>query len=993
MQLIALNCTFETDIFLLAIMKKILILFAFLSVLSVRAQSQAEWVNEQYEAMTLDEKIGQLFMVAAYSNKNENHVKDLEQLVEQQKIGGVIFFQGGPNRQAKITNRLQAKANIPLFVGIDAEWGLSMRLDSTHAYPFNMTLGAIQDYNLIKKVGEQMGEQANRMHVNFMFGPVVDINTNPKNPIIGVRSYGENKEQVALHATALTNGLQQKGVLATAKHFPGHGDTSADSHHTLPYLSFSRERLTETELYPFRELIKSGLASIMVAHLEVKALEPQKGLPTSLSYKTITELLRNDMQFDGLIFTDALNMKGVTQYKSPGDVDLEAFKAGNDILLFSENVPLAIQKIKQAIKSGDISEARLEESVKRILRYKYPIVVQNSTNIDLQNLYQDLNQSAYKELNKKLYQAALTWGKKPASFFNDAEKIAYIKLGDDVNTDFVHALEQRANVTSFYLSSVENPQQLAQFDRVIVGFHKADNAWKNHNFTANELKFIQKIIKVKPTTLVAFTKPYSLLSIDDFSLFDGVLLAYQNNKYAHEAAAEALFGEIEAKGKMPVNIPNLTQWINDKSNIATATKKNDKEEPYITELHDLSPQKLQNLTYSTPEKEGLNREKLQEIDQIAQRAINYGYTPGCQILVARHGKIVYQKTFGKQTDDYPSIKATDETIYDLASLTKILSTLPMVMKMYKDGALKFDQTLGQWLPVFKNTDKANITIKQMLLHESGLAAWIPFYRYTLIDGYPDEKLYHSQYSPDFPVQVSEHLYLSKDYHKEMMKQIVESPLGEQKYRYSDLNFILLKEIVEKHYRRPIDQLVEQYFYEPIGTRLTFRPLEKVDEHFIAPSEKDVYFRHDIIHGYVHDMGAAMMGGVAGHAGLFGNAEDVFKMMQFYLDGGKANGKQILSEKIIHDFNHCYSCEKGSRRGAGFDKPQLPGDPGPTCGCASPNSFGHTGFTGGIAWADPDYDLIYVFLSNRTYPSADENRLSKGGTREDIQQVIYDAIED
>lgn len=970
-------------------MKKYFILLILLVITStsVLAQSKTEWVNQQYNSMTLEEKIGQLFMVAAYSNKNESHVRDLEKLVEQHKIGGVIFFQGGPHRQAVITNRLQAKSKTPLFVGIDAEWGLSMRLDSTHAYPFNMTLGAIQDRELIRKVGEQLGEQANRMHINFIFGPVVDINTNPKNPIIGVRSYGEDKMVVAQHAIAFKNGLEQKGVLATAKHFPGHGDTSADSHHILPYLNFSRERLNEIELYPYQKLIQSGLSSVMVAHLEVKSLEPKKGLPTSLSYKTITELLRNEMKFDGLIFTDALNMKGVTQYKSPGDIDLEAFKAGNDILLFSENVPLAAQKIKKAIESGEISAQRLEQSIKRILGYKYPLSHRNDSKIVLKSLNKDLNKQAYKNLNKQLFQAAMTWGKKPNSYLNSTEKIAYIKLGDDVNTDFVNELEQRANVTSFYLSNIQNPQQLKQYDRVILGFHKADNAWRNHDFTANELKFIQQIAKAKPTTLVAFTKPYALLSINNFADLDGVLLAYQNNRYAHQAAVEALFGEIEANGKIPVSIPKLEAFANNKTTI----KKKTEETPYIADLHDLSPKKLQNLAYSTPKNEGLNANKLKEIDQIAQRAVDFGYTPGCQVLVARNGKIVYQKAFGKLTDDYPSIEVTNETIYDLASLTKILATLPMVMKMHNDGVLKFDQTLGQWLPEFKNTDKANITIKEMLMHESGLAAWIPFYRQTLIDGFPDNDLYQTQYSPEFPVQVSEHLYLKKDYRQEMMQQIVSSTLGEKKYRYSDLNFILLKEIVEKHYRLPFEQLVEQYLYHNVGTRLMFNPLRNVDVHYIAPSEKDNYFRHDLIRGYVHDMGAAMMGGVAGHAGLFGNAEDVFKMMQFYLDKGKANGKQIFSAKTLQDFNQCYSCQKGSRRGAGFDKPQLPGDKGPTCGCASPKSFGHTGFTGTIAWADPDYDLVYVFLSNRTYPHADENKLSRAGTREDIQQVIYDAI--
>lgn len=971
-------------------MKKYLLCLAVLltAIPMMNAQTQSQWIEQQYDAMTLEEKVGQLFMVAAYSNKNESHVQELEKLVTDNKIGGVIFFQGGPYRQAKITNRLQAQSTIPLFVGIDAEWGLSMRLDSTHAYPYNMTLGAIQDYDLITKVGEQMGEQANRMHINFMFGPVVDVNINPKNPIIGVRSYGEDQHQVALHAVAFKNGVESQGVLATAKHFPGHGDTSADSHHSLPYIGFSRKRLDEVELYPYRKLIQSGLSSVMVAHLEVNAIEPKKGLPTSLSYKTITDLLRNELKFEGLAFTDALNMKGVTRNKSAGQVDLEAFKAGNDILLFSENVPLGIQKIVQAVKNGEISEERLAESVKRILRYKYPVMAKNAQAIDLDNLGDDLNQQKYKSLNLQLYRAALTWGKKPQTSLNKSQKIAYVKLGDDVNNDFVDALQNRADVTTFYLSSIDNPRELANYDQVILGFHKADNPWKNHDFKNNELKFIQQIAKVKPTTLVAFTKPYALLDITDFSQLSGVLLAYQNNKYAHIAAAEILFGETQAVGKMPVTIPRLSEWA-----VGQAVKKKIDDEPYITPLHDLSPKKLSGLVYSTPEKEGMSTAKIKEIDQVAQRAVNYGYTPGCQVLVARNGKIIYQKSFGNQTDDYPSIPVNNETVYDLASLTKILATLPMIMKMYDDGVLKFEHTLGQWLPDFKNTDKANITIKEMLLHESGLSPWIPFYKYTLVDGKPDENLYQNHYSKDFPVQVAENLYLHKDYRKEMMKQIVESSLREKKYKYSDLNFILLKEIVEKHYRRPFHKLVEENFYEPIGTRLTFNPLQDVDIHYVAPTEKDTYFRHGVVHGYVHDMGAAMMGGVAGHAGLFGNAEDVYKMMQFYLNAGRVEGKEILSVNTLKDFNHCYSCQNGSRRGAGFDKPQLPGDKGPTCGCASPNSFGHTGFTGTIAWADPEYKLVYVFLSNRTYPYADENKLSRAGTREDIQQIIYEAIVD
>lgn len=932
-----------------------------------------QWVDSVYNQMSFNEKVGQLFMVAAYSNRDEKHMNDLLELVKSRNIGGVIFFQGGPGRQANMTNKLQAVSKLPLFVGIDAEWGLGMRLDSTYVYPWNMTLGAIQKNDLLEQMGNQMAEQSKRMGIQFMFAPVVDININPLNPIIGNRSFGESKENVADKAIALMRGLQEKQVYATAKHFPGHGDTATDSHHALPKLDFDRKRLDNVELYPYKKLIKEGLASVMVAHLDVPALEPNKGVPTSLSYNTITNVLKNDLSFKGLVFTDALNMKGASSFKSPGEIDFAAFQAGNDVLLFAENVPLAIEKFNTAYENKEFTDERLAHSVKKILLYKYKAGLNKYKPINTKNLYTDLNRPEYTDLSYKLYENIITVVKNNRNILpfgsDKRQNIAYVKLGDDVNDTFIEALQANQPVTVFTHVQIEDHlDDLKAFDLVIVGYHKADGAWKKHDMSSNEIVLLDNIAKNNKTVFVSFVKPYALSAVKDFSKFEAVVLGYQNNVMAHRKTVDVLFGMQGATGKLPVSVGS-----------------------HFKEGEGLNTRSNKNLRYGRASEEGFNEEKLKDIDVLVNKAIKNQYTPGAQVLVARHGKIVYNKSFGTMSYD-DKTKVSNSTIYDLASLSKMLGTLPMVMKMYDDGKLRFDQKLGDLLPEFKKTDKANITVKELLTHNSGLVAWIPFYKETLdAAGKPKQELYRPNFSKEYSIQVAETLYLKTGYKEVMLETIADSKLGRKEYKYSDLNFILLAEIVERSYKKPLNELVDQYFYKKIGaSTLTYLPQTKFDLSEIAPTEKDTYFRHTLVHGYVHDMGAATMGGVAGHAGLFGDAIDVAKMMQLFLDGGMFNGERLISEKTINDFNTCYYCKEGNRRGAGFDKPQL-GKSGPTCGCASMKSFGHTGFTGTMAWADPEKDLIYVFLSNRTYPDADDNKLSKANTREDIQQVIYDAL--
>lgn len=939
-----------------------------------KSPAEQQWTDSVYNSLSFDERVGQLFMVAAFSNKDSAHVRGIDKLVTDYKVGGLIFFQGGPVRQAKLTNRYQKKAKTPLFIGIDAEWGLSMRLDSTYRYPWNMTLGAVQDLQLIKKMGYQMGRQNKRMGIHFNFAPVADINTNPNNPIIGNRSFGEDKYKVTERVVAMMEGIQEGGIYATGKHFPGHGDTATDSHVGLPLLPFDRKRLDEVELYPYKKLFDAGMASIMVAHLSVPAIEPTPGVPTSLSYNTITNIAQGEMGFKGLIFTDALNMKGAANYLQPGEIDLEAFLAGNDVLLFAENVPVAIEKFRQAYADSVLTDARLEYSVKKILAYKYRAGLNKYKPVDLKNLVSDLNTAEYDDLNYKLYEEAVTVlrnerGIVPIMELED-EKVAYVKMGDDDGTGYLDMLQKYTDVTEVKEDTLQKALEiLKEYTTVVIGYHKADGAWKKHDFTPKELEWIDAISKEKNVILTVFAKPYTLAAIKDFSQIETVILGYQNNAVAQTVAAEIVFGAIGSKGRLPVSIGSAFE-VND---------------GHFTRA-------VNRLGFTTPGNAGMDPAILNNIDVIAQKAIDGKMTPGLQVLVARHGKVVYQKSFGYHTyeKDVP-VKNTD--VYDLASLTKMLATLPNLMQLYDKGEFRLDEKLGKMLPVFARTDKKNITAKDMLLHQARFQPWMPFYQETLDSlKRPDSLYYRTTYSLEFPHQVANNLFLREDYPTIMIEKIAESKLLPKKeYKYSDFSFILFKEFIEGKTGKSLDALAYEQFYKPLGaTSATYNPLQKMDMSVIPPTEVDNYFRYQTIQGYVHDMAAAMQDGIAGHAGLFSNSLDVAKIMQMYLQKGSYGGKQYFSSKTFDTFNTCYECKEGNRRGLGFDKPQLQ-NPGPTCGCVSKESFGHTGFTGTMAWADPETGIVYVFLSNRTYPEAGENTLSKQNIREDIQKVIQDAI--
>ncbi|MFI1771424.1 glycoside hydrolase family 3 N-terminal domain-containing protein [Thalassobellus citreus] len=940
--------------------------------------AQKKWVDSVYASMTLQEKVGQLYMVQVMSNQDNITKNKVIKLINDHHIGGIIYSNGGPVRQAKLNNELQVLSKIPLLIGMDAEWGLSMRLDSTYAFPWNMTLGAIKDNKLIEETGKHIGEHCKRLGVHFNFAPVVDINTNPLNPIIGNRSFGEDRDNVTEKALAFMKGMQGAGVLANAKHFPGHGDTDQDSHKTLPTINFNEKRIDSIELYPYKKLIKEGLSSVMVAHLNVPSLEPRDGYPSSLSKHIVTDILKEQLGFQGLIFTDALTMKGAANFSETGDIDLAAFKAGNDVMLMSEDVGIGVSKIIEAYNKGDITEARLAHSVKKILQAKYKVGLNNYEPIGIHNLVQDLNRLKDDMLYEELIENALTILQNKTAILPirqlETKNIAYVKMGDADGSVFFNELKKYTKVHEIKADNLDDLMgRLQTYNTVVIGFHKSNESpWKSYKFTDKELVWLYEIARKHTVVLDVFAKPYALMDLKSIENIEGIIMSYQNSRIAQEKSAQLIFGALGAKGHLPVSAGDN-----------------------FVEGEGIPSFGIKRLGYTIPERVGVNSKKLNKIDSIANMAVNRKMTPGIQILVAREGKVIYNKNFGKHTYKGRE-KVSFDDIYDVASLTKILATLPLLMELEEQGVVTLDDKLSKILPEYKGSNKANVTIKKMLSHYARLRPWEPFYYHTLdtITKRPSKKYYRSERSAEFNIEVYKNLYLRSDYQDSIQKIIKDSDLLETlRYRYSDFPYYILKKFIENYYDRTLDELVQRHFYKSLGANNTmYNPYRRISNKKIVPTEIDDYYRHQKVQGYVHDMGAAMQNGVGGHAGVFSNANDVAKIMQMYLQKGFYGGKQYFNSETFDKFNTCYYCENNNRRGIGFDKPQL-SDEGPTCGCVSMTSFGHSGFTGTYAWADPDAEIVYVFLANRTYPNAGKNLLLKENIRTEIQRLIYEAIEE
>lgn len=927
---------------------------------------QMKWVNEKYDAMTLEEKVGQLFVVAAYSNRDAVHEAEIENLIKNEAIGGLIFMQDDALKQAELTNRYNKVSKIPLLIGMDAEWGLAMRLKDVNRFPWAMTVGAVEDNLVVKEMGNVIGEQALRMGVNFNFAPVVDVNTNPKNPIIGNRSFGSDVQNVADKGIAYMTGMKEKGVLASAKHFPGHGDTSTDSHKTTPVVGHDLSRLKSVELAPFQKLIDAGVPAIMVAHLSVPALD-DSGLPTTLSKKVITDLLKGEMHFKGLVITDALNMAGVANVYPAGEVDALAFEAGNDILLFSQAVKTGKQKIIERINSGEISEERLAESVKKILMAKYFVGLNQPKLVEPKDLLADLNKPAYQALTSKIYENAATVIKNEENLLPIRDladlKIAYVPLEESDYEVFYQNLNFHVPTDLVKINSTSEVSKLKEYDYVIVGLHKSNETVYKSFKISDKSQSIVKAVSAQNNTIVAlFGSPYGLMDLD-LSQTKAAVVLYQNVDMTQNIAAEIIFGATGAKGKLSVDVNS--EWKYGES---------------------IKTQNIQRLGFAVPEAVGMKSDILKQIDDLAQQAIDMGATPGMQIVAAKNGKIVYDKSFGYQTVERKK-KVSNKDLYDVASVTKVTATLPLLMEEASKGELSLDQNLASIIPETGRTDKGTLKLREILAHQSGLPPWIGFYKESV--NVQNARLYLDYYSrkqdEEHPIKVTDNIYIIGSIKDTIMTDILYAPLGSKKYEYSDLGYYLFQDYLEKKHKMPLDSLIQEKLYKPMFMQTTtYLPRNHFSLEQIVPTAKDKMYRNQLLHGFVQDEGAAMMGGIAGHAGLFSSAEDLAKLMQMYLNGGTYGGVQFIKPEVISEFTK--QQYPGNRRGAGFDMVAKGSKTGP-----SENSYGHYGFTGTMVWNDPNEQLVFVILTNRVNPDVNNKTLANKNIRENIRQKVYEAI--
>jgi beta-N-acetylhexosaminidase len=942
------------------------------------------WANTKMAGMSVEEKIGQLFMIQAYSSMGQKHRDQLMEAVKKYHVGGLAFFQGGPKRQAILTQELQMASDIPMLVAIDAEWGLGMRLDSTLSFPRQFTLGAIQDNRLIYEMGREIGKQLKALGIHMNFAPVVDINSNPRNPVIGDRSFGESKKAVSRKSFAFMKGLQDVGVMACAKHFPGHGDTHLDSHKTLPTLNRTLPELMENELFPFKLLSMQGVKSVMVAHLQVPALDNRKNRPASLSEKIIRDLLREKMEYDGLILTDALGMRGVADHYKSGVVEVEAFLAGNDILTVSQSLPKAYKAMLTAVTNGRITEERLDESVLRILMAKFEAGLFFPPEMDLKKIDDVLQNPGALTLKEDLYRHAITYlkGKEGHSLPVEnswSKKVATLAIGVSEKTPFQKRVDSYTNAEHHFSPATANDQQYVKLydqlkgkDLVLISFHELSRSWRRgFSITENHLSLIRKLQEQSEVYVVLFGSPYSL---SRFGQNDHLIMAYDADPMAQDMAAQALFGSIRIEGKLPVS-PG---------------------KGFKMGMGETLPQ-AKVLAYSLPGKVGLSVDTLAMIDLLVDTIIQSGAAPGCQVLVAKDGYIVYDKCFGYQTYDkkYP-IRHGD--LYDLASITKVMATTLSVMKLYEKGQIDIFDPISDYIDGFiDSSDKKDITIIEALTHHSGLKPWIPFYKMTLdtLSDHsivPSASFYRRIRSDVFSRQVAKDLFIRKDYGDTIQKLICDSELRPSKdYKYSDLGLYLVKEVVETVSGKSLDTFVKENFYDPMNLgHIGFNPIQHHAIDHIVPTEDDDYFRMQELKGYVHDMGAAMLGGVSGHAGLFSNAGDLAVLMQMLLNKGLYGQHRYLNHKTIYTFTTRF--QRSSRRAIGFDMKELDGKkPENMSPRASASTFGHYGFTGTCVFADPDNQLIYIFLSNRTFPSMENNKMGKEDYRSRIQDIVYRSL--
>lgn len=955
------------------------------------------WVDSVMNKLSFKEKVGQLFIYTIAPVDTKRNLELLREAVDTYKVGGLLFSGGKMQTQVDLTNRAQKQAKVPVMITFDGEWGLAMRLRGTPVFPRNMVLGCIRDNQLIYEYGREVARQCRQIGVQVNFAPVADVNINPKNPVINTRSFGEDPVQVADKVIAYAYGLEGGGVLSVCKHFPGHGDTDVDSHKALPVLPFTRERLDSVELYPFKKAIRAGLGGMMVGHLQVPAIEPIGGLPSSLSRNVVYDLLTDELAFKGLIFTDALAMKGVS---GNGNVSLQALKAGNDMVLAPRNLKDEIPAVLEAVEKGELSKEDIENKCRKVLTYKYVLGLKKKPFVQLSGLEQRVNSPQARDLIRRLNQAAITVLNNKNHILplhaDKAQRIALLEVGKPGETEtLAKQMSRYASLSRFRLRPNQTEEEnrrlrdsLATYKRIVIAVSEQRLA-PYHPFFA-------KFAPESPAIYLFFTPGKMMLQIHRaVSDASAVVLGHSHNSDVQRQTADILFAKATADGRLSASLGGL---------FPTGAG--------VT----ITPESP---SHFIPEEYGLSSALLKKIDTIALDGIQQGAYPGCQVVVLKNGHIMFDKAFGTYAGKgSPRVESTD--IYDLASLSKTTGTLLAVMKLYDKGRFNLTDKISDYLPFLQRTDKKDITIREILYHQSGLPPWLPFYQEAIDKDSYDGRLFSarkdaqhpvrigtatwanpkfkfkSEYiSPvktgDYTVQICDSLWLNRSFRKVIEEKIVETPLKQKRYVYSDIGFILLGMLVEQLAGMPMEAYLQREFYGPMGLERTgYLPLRRFAKSEIVPSNKDRFLRKETLQGFVHDEASAFFGGLAGNAGLFSTAREVAHIYQMLLNGGEIDGKRYLSKETCQLFTTEVS--KISRRGLGFDKPDMQDSKKGNCASVAPAGvYGHTGFTGTCVWVDPENELVYVFLSNRIYPDVTNRKLNQLHIRERIQEAIYGAM--
>ena len=973
----------------------LILLFLIMTVCNISAQTSDPpflkymnhpWVDSVMKSLTTEERVAQLIWVAGFSNRDISHEVYLSELIKKSGIGGIIFFQNNAPKQAEMINYFQKISRVPLMIVSDGEYGIGMRLEKIVKFPFQLTLGAVNNDSLIYAMGKEVANQFKRAGVQINLAPVADIDNNPENPVINFRSFGENPASVSRKTLMYMKGLQDNGIFSVAKHFPGHGDTEVDSHLNLPVIRGSKERLDSVELVPFKSLINNGISGVMPGHLWIPSLDTNKFFSSTISYPVLTGLLKKELSFKGLILSDAMNMGGITKYTVPGEAEVLALKAGMDVLEYVTDPEKTIQIILDHIKKGDLTIESVNEKCRKVLAAKYWAGLSKPGPVIIDNINKELSSPESDALIRELYSNALTVINNkenciPVRNLNKL-KIATISINSDTITPYQSGILRYTKTDNFFIDTLNQKKvkstllKLKKYDLVIAGVFNTDQR-SDMNFGIPEDldSFLLKLNSGNKCIITYFGNPYALSRISSIQNAEGVIVAYQENDYTQDLSSQLIFGGVGAVGSLPVT-------INDKWKYGFGIKTEGKIR----------------LKYGLPESVGLESEKLNtRIDSIVNLGLVAKAFPGCVVLAARKGVVVFHKAYGYQTYD-DRILLNENDIFDLASVTKISSTLAGLMLLNTEGKFFPDKTLGYYLPDFRKTNKENIGLRDFLTHQAGLTPFIPFWKETIKkNGKFKRNTFDYHVSEKYPYKVAQGLYIYKNYSRKMFDEIKKSKLGVKKYVYSDLTFIIAPRIIENLTGQKWYTFITDSVYKKIGAYdIGFNPYLRYPQSRIVPTEYDSLFRKQQLQGTVHDEGAAMLGGISGHAGLFATGNDLLKLMELYRRMGNYGGEQILGEDVMKDYTRVQFPENKNRRGLGFDKPLLNNselaqkDTYPTRG-ASPQSFGHSGYTGTFVWVDPVSEISYVFLCNRVYPTRNNNLVSDLNIRSEILQAIYDSI--